>query len=158
MTNGLPPLRNWLFLLAGLAALAGCSFEMPSFVGREGGEGYYSLGGDEEVQPEPEVIPFQTAVLEPALNGVILRVTATAPTWGYHTAFLRPLNNGEPDAAGLMTYELVAIPPIAAEQAGPPRSRQMSAGIFVPNLAMKKISGFRVTGGGKVQTLPAPRA
>lgn len=150
-------MRNWLFLLAGVATLAACSIEMPSFVGREGGDGYYSLGGDDTAQPDPEVVTFGTVALEPALNGVILRVTATAPTWGYHSAFLRPLDGGVPDAAGIMTYELVAVPPSTPEQAGTPRSRQLSAGVFVPNLAMKKISGFRVAGGGKVQTLPAPR-
>lgn len=149
-------MRNWLLLLAGAATLSACSFEMPSFVGREASDGYYSIGGDDE-QPDPQVLPFETAVTERALYGVILRVTATAPAWGWHTAFLRPLNNGEPDAAGVMTYELVAIPPAADDGTGTARSRQISAGLFVPDLALKKISGFRVTGGGKVQTLPVPR-
>ncbi len=150
-------MRNVLLLLAGAAALAGCSFEMPSFLGRQESQGYYSLGGAEAEQPEPEVLRYDSAVVEPALYGVIVRATATAPTWGWHTAFLRPLNDGEPDAAGIMTYEFVAIPPSGTEETGTVRSRKLSAGLYVPNLAMKKISGFRITGGGRVETLPAPR-
>ena len=44
--------RNGLVLLAGLALLAGCSFEMPSFLGREGGgDSFYQLRGEPPPAP-----------------------------------------------------------------------------------------------------------
>lgn len=149
-------IRNGLLLLAGAGALllAGCGGGMPGFLGREGAgnTGYYSLRGGPP-PPQPRSVPLTLATTEPALHGMILRVEGQAPTWGYHTALLRPVGSG-PDAAGILTFELVAVPPQGAEPAGPARSRQLSAAIFVPALAMKNLQGFRVTGGGAVQTLP----
>jgi hypothetical protein len=37
---------------------------------------------------------------------------------------------------------------------GPARTRTLTAAIFVPNLALKDLRGFRVAGNGAVQTLP----
>ena len=69
---------------------------------------------------------------------------------------LRPLGDGAPDAAGILSFELVAVPPQAPEPAGAPRTRELTAGIFVPTLALKEVRGFRVAGAGNVQTLPLP--
>ena len=87
------------------------------------------------------------------MHGVIVRVAGEAPTQGYYAAALRPIGSG-PDAAGILSFELVAVPPLTPAAVGPARSRTLTAAIFVPNLALKDLRGFRVAGNGSVQTLP----
>ena len=104
MTGGLP-MRNGLLLLAAAGIAAGCSMEIPDFLGREGGGGgFYSVRG--EPPPEPRSVPLRQAAAEPALHGVILRVAGEAPTQGFYSAQLRPLAGGAPDAAGILSFEL----------------------------------------------------
>jgi hypothetical protein len=143
-----------LTLLAAAGLLAGCGGGVPDFVGREGAgaNSFYSIRG--KPQPVAVRVPMRSAIAEPALYGMILRVEGLAPTWGYHTASLRPLGDG-PDAAGIMSFQFMAIPPDGVEPAGAPRTREISAAIFVPNISLKKLRGVRVTGvGQQVQTLP----
>ena len=145
-------MRNGLVLLAGLALLAGCSFEMPSFLGREGGgDSFYQVRG--EPPPPPRSVPIRQTALEHGLHGVILRVAGETPTQGYWGAQLRPLGNGAPDAAGLLSFELLAIPPASPQAVGAQRSRVVTAAIFVPNQALRDLRGFRVAGAGAVETL-----
>lgn len=147
------PMRKGLMLLAGLTLVAGCSMEIPSFVGREGGgQEFYSIRG--EAPPEPVALPLREATLDRALHGVIIRADGEAPTQGYYSAALVPLNNGAPDASGLVTFEFMAVPPREAQAIGPARSRQITAAVFLPTLALKNIRGFRVTGAGTVHTIP----
>ena len=102
-------LRNGLLLLVGAGLLAGCSMELPGFVGREGqASGTYSLRREEAPPPRP--VYLRQAAAERALHGVILRVAGEAPTQGYYAAILRPIGPG-PDAAGILSFELVAVPP-----------------------------------------------
>ena len=142
--------------MVALAALAGCSVEIPGFLGREGDTsgtaGTFRVRG--EPLPDPRPVPLRAATLERALHGVIVRVEGEAPTWGFYGARLRPLGGGAPDAAGIMSFELVAIPPQPPEPAGAARSRLVTAAVFVPTLALKDVRGFRVAGAGQVQTLP----
>ncbi len=144
-----------LTLLATAGFLAGCGGGIPDFVGREGnaGNSFYAVRGGKP-EPNPVAVPMQSATTEPALYGMILRVEGLAPTWGYHTASLRPLGDG-PDAAGIMSFQFLAIPPSGTEPAGAPRTREISAAIFVPDISLGKLRGLRVTGvGQQVQTLP----
>ena len=155
--NGGGSMRKGLALLAGLVLLAGCSMEVPSFLGREGNaSGFYSVRG--EPPPEPVQIPLRTATLERALHGVIVRIDAVAPTQGYYSATLVPVNDGRPDQAGIVTFRLVAVPPAAPQAVGPERTRKMTAAAFMPTLALKSARAIRVAGGGTVVTLtPIPR-
>ena len=103
-------MRKGLLLLAGVVLLGGCTMEVPGFLGREGNaQGYYSV----RRQPPPEPVPvaMRSAVLEPALHGVIIRVEGEAPTWGYYSPTLVPVNDGAPDAAGIVSFRLMAVPP-----------------------------------------------
>ena len=149
-------MRNGLLLLAGAGAslLAGCGGGVPSFLGREGegNNGFYTIGGAPPPAP-PKPVPLRLATAEPALHGVIVRVESEAPQQGFYAAQLRPVGNG-PDAAGILSFEVVALPPDAPETIGPARTRTLSAAVFVPNLAMKNLRGVRVTGGGSTQTMP----
>lgn len=146
-------MRKLLVMLASTALLSGCSIEIPDFLGREGGGGgSYSI--DNQPHPDPRPVPFRSAELEKALHGVIVRVAGEAPAQGYWGAALRPVNGGQPDAAGVMSFEFVAVPPASVTSIGPSRTRELMAAIFVPNLALKDISGFRVSGVGSARTLP----
>src|SRR3954466_2480629 len=86
-------MRNGLLLLAGAAVLAGCSMEIPSFMGREGDSGNYNFNliGKHEAPPQARPVQLRQAVAERALFGVIVRVTGEAPTQGYSTAQLVPV-------------------------------------------------------------------
>ncbi|MER2507670.1 hypothetical protein [Amaricoccus sp.] len=142
-------------LLAGLL-LAGCSVGIPGFLGREGNANanYGATSADET--PDPVPLPLRLAVAERAASGVILRVEGVSPTQGFYEAALLPLNDGKPDAAGIVSLELVAIPPATPGAIGPERTRALSAAAFYPNRLMKPITGFRVRGGQNVITVTAP--
>jgi hypothetical protein len=84
---------------------------------------------------------------------VIVRVEGVAPTQGYYGAELLPVS-ATPDAAGILGFELVAVPPDVAERVGPERTRLLTAAVFVPNLALEDLRGFRVAGSGGARTLP----
>ena len=45
------------------------------------------------------------------------------------------------------------MPPAAPEAVGAERTRSLTAAVFMPNLALKNLRGFRVAGGGAVETL-----
>jgi hypothetical protein len=151
-------MRNGLLLLAGAWLLAGCGGGggMPDFLGREGGDGYYSVRGEEPPQPVP--VAMRSATAERALTGVIVRVEGEAPTQGYWGAALRPLGDGAPDAAGVVSFRLTAIPPAEVEAVGPARTRELSAAVFVPNRALRQTRAVRVAGLNAAETLPLPAA
>lgn len=149
-------MRSGLMLLVGLVLLAGCGDGVPTFLGREGGTGFYSVGG--EPAPVPVAVPMREATAERALHGVIVRVEGEAPTQGYWGAALLPLGTGDPDAAGVVSFRFVAIPPAGVEAVGPARTRQLSAGVFIPNLALRTTRAVRVAGIGTAETLPLPAA
>jgi hypothetical protein len=150
--NGSGSMRKALSLLAGLVLLAGCSAEVPGFLGREGNyEGFYSVRG--EPTPEPVPLPLRTAVLEPALHGVIVRIETEAPMQGYYGPTLVPLNDARPDPAGIVTFQLVATPPDTPQAIGPARTRAMGAAAFMPTLALKNVRAIRVAGVGSAVTL-----
>ncbi|WP_324563722.1 hypothetical protein [Amaricoccus sp.] len=145
-------MRNGFILLAAAALAAGCSMEMPDFLGREGGGGgFYNVRGTPP--PEPRSVALREAHLEQGLHGVVLRVTGEAPTQGYYAAMLRPVGGGAPDSAGIVSFELVALPPPGPEAVGPARTRVLMAGVFLPTKAIEDLRGFRVGGGGAVETL-----
>ena len=54
-----------------------------------------------------------------------------------------PLGDGAPTPPG-SELPVVAIPPAAAEPVGPARSGLLSGGVFMPNLALKDLRGFRI--------------
>ncbi|MFO1144705.1 MAG: hypothetical protein U1E59_20475 [Amaricoccus sp.] len=152
--SGRLPLRKGLLLLAVAAVLPACSMQIPNFLGREGtgGDGYYQLRP--KPPPEPVAMAIRSATTEQALYGTILRVDGLAPTWGYHSAALRPLSTG-PDTNGYLGFQFMAMPPAGPMPVGAPQTREISAAIFVPNISVGKLRGLQVRGvGGQVQTLP----
>ncbi|MCB1370272.1 MAG: hypothetical protein H6896_05125 [Rhodovulum sp.] len=148
-------MRHGPLILGCLLGLAGCSYEIPDFLGREGaGTGAYQLRPDPP--PEPVAIPLRDAVVDQGLYGLILRVYGVAPTQGYYAGDLLAENGGEPDAAGVLAYQLVAVPPDVVEAVGPTRTREIEAALFIPALALKKVKTVRITGADQVRTLRLP--
>lgn len=149
-------MRNGILLLAVAALLAGCGGggEVPGFLGREGNaSGFFNTRGEE--QPDPVSLPVEQAVAERGLYGAIVRVSGTAPTGGYWGAELRPLSDG-PDPSGILAFEFVAIPPADPAYAGAPRTRTMTAAVFVPTITARKVKSVRIGGAGGVQSLTLP--
>ena len=85
---------------------------------------------------------------------MILRVVGEAPTQGYWAPQLRPLTGGAPDAAGIVSFELRRRAAAAPRRSARRAPATLTAAIFVPDLALEDLRGFRVAGGGAVQTLP----
>jgi hypothetical protein len=147
-------MRNGLLLLAGAAVLAGCSMEIPDFMGRQSSSGTYNLNilGKKEPLPEPRPVQLRQAVAERALFGVIVRVTAEAPTQGWHTAQMVPVGTG-PDKAGILSFQLMALPPASPQPVGPVQTRVLTAAVFIPSITARKLNGYRVAGGTSIQTV-----
>jgi len=125
---------------------------VPDFLGREGsGGGSYSLRPPPQADPVP--VPMRTARAERGLGGYIVRAEAVAPTQGYYAAELAPLGGGVPDANGVLRYQLVARPPSGPQAVGPDRTRELRAGLFVPNRALRDMRAVHIAGSNTAQTL-----
>ena len=146
-------MRNQFLILAGLVFLAGCAVEVPGFLGREGsGEGTFRLGGEDPL-PDPVPVPMR------ARRGRARAARRDPPGRGRRAdpGLLRrraarrrrvrtpPASSASSSPAG---------PPALAEAVGPERTRQLTAAVFLPNLALEDLRGVRVAGGGAVRTLP----
>ena len=149
----MPKFRNLAFA-ASMLALAGCSFEMPGFLGREGsGDAGYTLRRGPEPLPDPVPIAIQGAAGDPAPGGVILRVDGLAPAQGYHTAALIPRGVG---ANGIAELELVAIPPEAVLAVGPPQTRELQAALFLPSRQVEDLRSVQIVGSSSSVAVALP--
>ncbi|MEM8871166.1 MAG: hypothetical protein AAGE38_12250 [Pseudomonadota bacterium] len=99
------------------------------------------------------VAALQSVVPEAALRGVILRVTAINRTQGYHSTIIVPLNNGLQDDAGIVSFEVRAVPPEFTEPQGPEVARRVVAAIFVNDNQLEDILGFRLISAGNTINL-----
>jgi len=149
-------MRGYLVFSPLLLALAACGgIEVPEFLGREGSSSAtYQIGGED--LPLPLAMTPRDVSLETALNGALLRVQGVAPTQGYHSAQLLVANNGEPDAAGMIRLEFVAVPPVTQEAVGPDVTRQVQAAYFIPVRSFRRVNGVQVAGAGTLRTLTLP--
>lgn len=136
-----------------LAMLAGCgSVQVPEFL-----------------RPPPPVLPEATATglpieadgtalmplvgqaeAERGLRGTILRVRGAAPTQGFYDAELRPI----PAEGGVLGFEFRARPPLAAQAAGPERTRTLTTATFLSRRALRDITAARVVAAGGSVAVP----
>lgn len=84
------------------------------------------------------------AKIEPALRGVILVAKGLSPTQGYARAALLPRNKGLPDENGIVTFEFRVEPPPTLQPAGPQRTREATAAVFIQDADLADIRGFQV--------------
>ncbi len=146
-------MRRGLAGLAWLVALAGCGGNMPDFLGREGaGSPTYEIGA-QAAAVDPVPLPLAEARLDPAATGYVVLARGVAPTQGFHTAILAPVDEGRPDAAGIVTFRFLALPPIGPEAVGPERTRGLQAAAYIPARERRNIRGVRVTGADATRTL-----
>jgi hypothetical protein len=153
--------RSTLFLfLALLTGLAACTFEVPDFLGREGGTSD-SYGLERETWPDPVPVEITQARIEPALRGVIVRVDGLAPTDGYHTAQLTSLAPSPVQALaddrptdGVIELAFLAVPPAQPERVGPVSGRVLHAAAFLPTRFLEDATSVRVRSGAAIRTLP----
>ncbi|MBP7002500.1 hypothetical protein [Amaricoccus sp.] len=104
--------------------------------------------------PDAVAVPMREATLERGYGGVIIRATGVGPTQGWFNAALLP--DEQPDAAGVLTVNLVAVPPLTPMPAGPERTRLLMTGAFVQELELRNIRAFRVVAANQSVTLPVP--
>lgn len=142
-------------VLAGLVlTMAGCGGSSNPFGSLASGNLFGGKRERVEVDPEgAETVIVDNSILSPtidniqpeaALRGLIIRVTATAPTQGYHSPRLVARNRGKPDENGIITYEFRVMPPEVSQGLGPARTRQLVAATFIPDATLNKTLGFRV--------------
>lgn len=170
--SGRPKRLGAVATLAGLTLLSGCTFalwdrpppERPvdssdSVRSEERGliTGLFGLT-PRDLPSAVEVSNVRTAVVERALGGVILRVTAVAPTQGFFDPALIAASGEAVDASGVVTVRLVAVPPQTPQAVGPERTRLLMAAAFLPDLELRNVRGFRLVAGANVLTFPVPPA
>ena len=100
--------------------------------------------------------PVREASFERGYGGAILRVTGVAPSQGFFNAALVAENDGEPDAAGVLTVAFVAVPPETPEAVGPERTRLLLSAAYLSERELRNIRAIRLAAGPIVITLPAP--
>lgn len=151
--------------LVGICLLAGCS----------GGSGFslsklnpFTWGsGSETTEAQVAAARQQLAVVddgrvalatvtalavEPNPTGVIIRANGIAPGAGYHSAALRPIGGGRPDADGTIRFMLVARPPEG--NGGTLPGQSMSAAAFLGKGRIAGASRVMVSAGDGAQTVP----
>lgn len=162
--------RRLVAAVAAATAIAGCSFDLGSIPPSDRNVDSEAEVRDEERGllsglftrtpadlPDAVPVPMREATVERGYGGVILRVTGVAPTQGFYNAALVPENGGVPDAAGVMTVALVAVPPETREAVGPERTRLLMTGAFMSDRELRDVRAFRVVAGPNSVTLPTPR-
>lgn len=88
---------------------------------------------------------------EPALRGLIIRVTGQTQTGGYFGAALVPAGRGEPDEDGIVTYAFRIFAP--ADPSAAPGARRVVAATFVPDTDLDEVRAFRVIAADRAVTL-----
>ncbi len=168
MPRLVPPLAKFFGIFLGCTLLSGCTFSLWDTPAPEpvatAAEDDRDRAGNVLIGlftrtpadlPNAVAVPaLQTAAVERGFGGVILRVTGIAPTQGFHDATLIAEDDGTPDAAGVLTVSLFAIPPLAPQAVGPERTRLLMTAVFLTDRELRDIRGFRVVAGQNSVTLP----
>jgi hypothetical protein len=162
-------MRDAVVTLAGAALLAGCTLPFGAIPASDRNQDPADVVRSEERGlltglfsrtprdlPEAVPVPMREATLERGYGGVIIRATGVAPTQGWFDATLVAEGGGAPDAAGVLTVALVAVPPPTPEAVGPERTRLLLTAAFVQDLELRDIRAIRVVSSRNSVTLPVP--
>lgn len=102
-------------------------------------------GFRDRLDNRPAVAEVTRMTVEPVQGGAIVQAVGLPPTQGWWDAELRP--EGDLAAvAGELRLDFVVAAPRSATPAGPPRSREVSAGVFVPASVLATTQRITVQG------------
>ena len=93
-----------------------------------------------------DITTVTNARLEYTPSGVIVRANGEPTTLGYHSAYLRPMNFGEPDGNGAIWYQFRAMPPAFEQPVGTEFTRSLSVANFIPNSRLQAVQSVTITG------------
>ncbi|MBK5928734.1 hypothetical protein [Rhodobaculum claviforme] len=109
-------------------------------------------GFAEVIDNRPAVAEVIDMAVEPAQGGAIVRATGLPPTQGWWDAELRPDGDLAP-VDGELTLRFVLAPPRQETRQGPARSREVSAGLFVPASVLAQTRRVTVIGERNARTV-----
>ncbi|MEM0937770.1 MAG: hypothetical protein AAF646_08120 [Pseudomonadota bacterium] len=102
----------------------------------------------EPQDPRPTVDQITALTVDRIPGGALVTAIGIPATQGWAAAALVPVardDEGEPVAEdGVMTFRLVAVPPVTAEPVGSARSREISAGVFLSDQALEPVRTITV--------------
>ena len=142
-----------LAALAALVVLGGCSGVRQSalnpFTWFQGASSEPTLvpegGFRDQTDNRPLVAQVTDLAVEPAQGGAIVRAVGLPATQGWWDAELRPAGELAP-VDGELLLRFVVAAPRQPTPAGPPRSRELSAGVFVPTSTLAATRRITVVG------------
>lgn len=91
--------------------------------------------------------------VHPVSGGALVQAVGLPPTQGWWDAELRPEGDELRAAGGVLRLDFVLAEPRTAQRAGPPQSREVSAGLFVPNARLDGVRQITVTGSRNARTV-----
>ena len=140
--------RTVFLIIAISLTLAGCGsrFNPLNWFGSSQNE---NLVEDVDVQafqdPRPRVQTITDLKVERTPGGAIVHATAVTPTQGWFAPELVALNDGNP-VDGILTFDFRVVPPKVETGVGNTRSREITAGVFISDIALEQIRTIRVNG------------
>ncbi len=149
-----------LAALAALMVLGACAGVRQSaanpfnwFGGRESAQSPVPEGGFPELRDDRvAVAQVLSMAVEPVQGGALVYATGLPPTQGWWDAELRP--DGALRAVdGELFLRFVLASPREAAPTGTPRSREVSAGLFVPNAVLAQTRRVTVAGAADARTV-----
>ncbi|OSP55628.1 hypothetical protein BV911_06700 [Pseudoruegeria sp. SK021] len=128
-------------LLQGCSGNSGGWFSEPVATSLEPKDGY----APETVDTRPLIDDITALRVEPTVGGLILWATGLPPTQGYWDATLVKVGDADTSATAL-TYEFRIRPPVSPQLTSSPDSREIQAGVFVSDIALRDIRTLTVIG------------
>lgn len=95
---------------------------------------------------DPRLLAEQITTLkvEPMPGGAIVRATALPPTQGWWSADLVAVEDASAD--GQLVYDFRLFPPLEQMAASTPRSRQITAAVFLSDIQLSTVRSITVRG------------
>lgn len=140
--------RAIILIFAVSLTLAGCGsrFNPLNWFGSSQNE---NLVEDVDVEvfqdPRPRANTITELKIERTPGGAIVHATAVMASQGWYAPELVALNDGNP-VDGVMTYDFRVVPPKQETGVGTTRSREITAGAFLSDIALQQVRVIRVNG------------
>ncbi|MCV6593749.1 MAG: hypothetical protein OIF48_12395 [Silicimonas sp.] len=144
-------LKSVAVAIVGLSLISGCATISQS---RFNPFNWFGAGQEEETlspvaaesERRPLVAQITALVIERTPGGAIVRATALPTSQGWFAPELVSVDPDGDPIDGVLSYAFRAVPPETPQRASTPQSRELSAAVFVPNLALNRVRVIQVTG------------